>query len=88
MLSNDILDQLVSLSSKLDYIVVTEDNKTKEKISNLKSTITALTDCQSEPSETDIQNLIHQLQVALVDLEEATNKRIEMLAFVNKIAPK
>jgi len=88
MLSNDILDQLVSLSSKLDTIVVTEDNRTQEKISHLKSTITALADCQSELSETDIQNLIHQLQVALVDLEEATNKRIEMLAFVDKIAPK
>lgn len=88
MLSNDILDQLVSLSSKLDTMVVTEDNRTQEKISYLKSTITALADRQSELSETDVQNLIHQLQIALVDLEEATNKRIEMLAFVNNIAPK
>ena len=88
MLSNDILDQLVSLSSKLDTIVVTEDNRTQEKISQLKSTITTLADCQSELSETDIRNLIQQLQVALVDLEEATNKRIEMLAFVDNIAPK
>ena len=88
MLSNDIIDQLVSLSSKLDYIVVSDDNKIHKKISHLKNTIIALSDRHSELSKTEVQILINQLQVALIDLEEVTNKRIEVLDFVNKIAPK
>ena len=88
MLSNDIIDQLVSVSSKLEGIFVSEDNITQEKISHLKNTITALSDRHSGLSKSDLQMLIRQLQVALMDLEEATNKRIEMLNFVNNIAPK
>jgi len=88
MLSNDIIDQLVSISSKLDNIVVSEDNITEEKISHLKNIIIALSDRHSELSKSDVQILLNQLQVALIDLEEATNKRIDMLDFVNKIAPK
>jgi hypothetical protein len=88
MLSNEIIDQLVSVSSKLEGIFVSEDNIIQEKISHLKNTITALSDRHSEVSKSDLQMLIRQLQVALMDLEEATNKRIEMLNFVNNIAPK
>ena len=88
MLSNDIIEQLVSISSKLDSIIVSEDNNTEEKISHLKNIISALSDRHSELSKSDVQMLVNQLQVALIDLEEVTNKRIEMLNFVNKIAPK
>ena len=88
MLSNDIIDQLVSISSKLDSIILSEDKITEEKISNLKNIIITLSDPHSEISESDVQTLLHQLQVALIDLEEVTNKRSEMLNVVNKIAPK
>ena len=88
MLSNDIIDQLVSISSKLDSMSVSEGNITEEKISSLKNIILALSDRHSELSESDLQMLVNQLQVALIDLEELTNKRIELLNFVNKIAPK
>jgi hypothetical protein len=88
MLSNDIIDQLVSISSKLDIMIVSEDNITEEKISHLKNIIIALSDRHSELPKSDVQILINQLQVALIDLEDLTNKRIEMLDFVNKIAPK
>jgi hypothetical protein len=88
MLSNDIIDQLVSISSKLDSMIVSEDNITEEKISHLKNIIIALSDRHSELPKSDVQILIDKLQVALIDLEEVTNKRIEMLDFVNKIAPK
>jgi hypothetical protein len=88
MLSNDIINQLVSVSSKLEGIVVSEDNITEEKISHLKNTIIALSDRHLELSTTELHKLIRQLQVALIDLEEVTNKRIELLDFVNKIAPK
>jgi hypothetical protein len=88
MLSNDIIDQLVSISSKLDSMIVPEDNITEEKISHLKNIIIALSDRHSELSKTDLQILISQLQAALIDLDEATNNRIEMLDFVNNIAPK
>ena len=88
MLSNDIIDQLVSISSKLDSIILSEDNITKDKISHLKNIIIALSDRHSEPSKSDVQILINQLQTTLVELEEVTNNRIEMLDFVNKIAPK
>ena len=88
MLSNNIIDQLVSISSKLDNMVMSEDNITEEKISHLKNIIIALSDRHSELSKSDVQILVNQLQVALIDLEEITNKRIEMLDFVNKIAPK
>ena len=88
MLSNDIIDQLVSISSKLDSMIVSEDNITEEKISHLKNIIIALSDRHSELPKSDVQILINQLQVALIDLEDLTNKRIQMLDFVNKIAPK
>ena len=88
MLSNAIIDQLVSISSKLDSMIVSEDNITEEKISHLKNIIAALLDRHSELSKSDVQMLVNQLQVALIDLEEVTNKRIETLNFVNKIAPK
>ena len=88
MLSNDIIDQLVSISSKLDSIILSEDKIIEEKISNLKNIIITLSDPRSEISESDAQTLLHQLQVALIDLEEVTNKRSEMLDFVNKIALK
>ena len=88
MLSNDIIDQLVSISSKLDSMIVSEDNIAEEKISHLKNIIIALSDRHSELPKSDVQILINQLQVALIDLEDLTNKRIEMLDFVNKIAPK
>jgi hypothetical protein len=88
MLSNDIIDQLVSISSKLDSTILSEGNITEEKISSLKNIILALSDRHSELSESDLQMLVNQLQVALIDLEELTNKRIELLNFVNKIAPK
>ena len=88
MLSNDIIDQLVSISSKLDNTIVPEDNITEEKISHLKNIIVALSDRHSELSKTDLQILISQLKAALIDLDEATNNRMEMLDFVNNIAPK
>ena len=88
MLSNDFIDQLVSISSKLDSMIVPEDNITEEKISHLKNIIIALSDRHSELSKTDLQILISQLQAALIDLDEATKNRIEMLDFVNNIAPK
>ena len=88
MLSNDIIDQLVSISSKLDTILVSEDNITEEKISNLKNIITTLSNRHPNLSKSDVQILINRLQVDLIDLEALTNKRIEMLDFVNKIAPK
>lgn len=88
MLSNDIIDQLVSISSKLDSMIVPEDNITEEKISHLKNIIIALLDRHSALSKTDLQILISQLQAALIDLDEATKNRIEMLDFVNNIAPK
>ena len=88
MLSNDIIDQLVSISSKLDNIFVPKDNITEEKISHLKNIIIELSDRHSALSKTDLQILISQLQAALIDLDEATKNRIEMLDFVNNIAPK
>ncbi|NCX55562.1 MAG: hypothetical protein EBW83_12650 [Rhodobacterales bacterium] len=88
MLSNDIIDQLVSISSKLDSRILSEDKITEEKISNLKNIIIALSDRHSELSKSDVQILINRLQVDLIDLEALTNKRIEMLDFVNKISPK
>ena len=88
MLSNDIIDQLVSISSKLDNMIVSEDNITEEKISHLKNIIITLSDRHSELSKTDLQILIGQFQAALIDLDEATKNRIEMLDFVNNIAPK
>ena len=88
MLSNDIIDQLVSISSKLDNMIVPKDNITEEKISHLKNIINAVSDRHSELSKTDLQILISQLQAALLDLDEATKNRIEMLDFVNNIAPK
>jgi len=88
MLSNEIIEQLVSISSKLDSMIVSEDIITEEKISHLKNIIIALSDRNSELSKSDVQMLVNQLQVALIALEEVTHKRIEMLDFVNKIAPK
>lgn len=88
MLSNEIIEQLVSTKSKLVSIDLSEDKTTQEKISNLKNIIDELLDRHSNLSAKDFQILINRLQVALVDLEKTTDTRTKILDFVNNIVPK
>ena len=88
MLSNEIIEQLVSTKSKLVSIDLSEDKTTQEKISNLKNIIDELLDRHSNLSAKDFQILINRLQVALVDLEKKTDTRTKILDFVNNIVPK
>jgi helix-turn-helix protein len=88
MLSNDIISQLVSMSSKLEGIFASDDNITQEKISYLKNITDELLEKNKELSEEEIKILVYRLQDALLDLEETTNKRLKIFEFANFIAPR
>ena len=88
MLSNDIISQLVSMSSKLEGIFASDDNITQEKISYLKNITDELLEKNKELSEEEIKILVYRLQDALLDLEETTNKRLKIFDFANFIAPR
>ena len=88
MLSNDIISQLVSMSSKLEGVFASDDNITQEKISYLKNITDELLEKNKELSEEEIKILVYRLQDALLDLEETTNKRLKIFEFANFIAPR
>ena len=88
MLSNDIISQLVSMSSKLEGFFASDDNITQEKISYLKNITDELLEKNKELSEEEIKILVYRLQDALLDLEKTTNKRLKIFEFAKFIAPR
>ena len=88
MLSNEFIEQLVSIASKLDSIVLPDDLDIKKKIETLNNIISTLkTDHRNLP-EPEITALLTKFQQLISDVEIATNHKLDVLDFVQNISPK
>jgi hypothetical protein len=88
MLSNEFIDQLVSIASKLDSIFLPDDVDIKNEIETLNNIITTLKTDHSNLSEPEIIALLTKFQQSISDVEIATNHKLEVLDFVQNISPK
>lgn len=88
MLSNEFIDQLVSIASKLDSIFLPDDVDIKNEIETLNNIITTLKTDHSNLSEAEIIALLTKFQQSISDVEIATNHKLEVLDFVQNISPK
>jgi hypothetical protein len=88
MLSNEFIDQLVSIASKLDSIFLPDDVDIKNEIETLNNIITTLKTDHSNLSEPEITALLTKFQKSISDVEIATNHKLEVLDFVQNISPK
>jgi hypothetical protein len=88
MLSNEFIDQLVSIASKLDSIFLPDDVDIKNEIETLNNIITTLKTDHSNLSEPEITALLTKFQQSVSDVEIATNHKLDVLNFVQNISPK
>ena len=88
MLSNEFIDQLVSIASKLDSIFLPDDVDIKNEIETLNNIITTLKTDHSNLSEPEIIALLTKFQQSISDVEIATNHKLDVLDFVQNISPK
>jgi hypothetical protein len=88
MLSNEFIDQLVSIASKLDNIFVPNDVDIKNKIETLNNIISTLKTDHRNLSESEIIALLTKFQQSISDVEIATNHKLSVLDFVQNISPK
>ena len=88
MLSNEIIDQLVSIASKLDIIFLPDDVDIKNEIETLNNIITTLKTDHSNLSKPEIIALLTKFQQSISDIEIATNHKLDVLNFVQDISPK
>lgn len=88
MLSNEFIDQLVSIASKLDSIFLPDDVDIKNEIETLNNIITTLKTDHSNLSEPEIIALLTKFQQSISDVEIATNHKLDVLNFVQNISPK
>ena len=88
MLSNEFIDQLVSIASKLDNIFVPDDVDIKNKIETLNNIISTLKTDHRNLSEPEITALLTKFQQSISDFEIATNHKLDVLDFVQNISPK
>ena len=88
MLSNEFIDQLVSIASKLDSIFLPDDVDIKNEIETLRNIITTLKTDHSNLSEPEITALLTKFQQSVSDVEIATNHKLDVLNFVQNISPK
>jgi hypothetical protein len=88
MLSNEFIDQLVSIASKLDDILLPADVDIKNKIKTLNNIISTLKTDHRNLSEPEITALLTKFQQSISDIETATNHKLSMLDFVQNISPK
>ena len=86
MLSNEFIDQLVSISSKLDNILAPDDVDIENKIKTLKNIISTLKTDHKNLSEPEITDLLTKFQQSISDIEIATNHKLSVLDFVQNIA--
>ena len=88
MLSNEFIDQLVSIASKLDSIFLPDDVDIKNEIETLNNIITTLKTDHSNLSEPEIIALLTKFQQSISEVEIATNHKLDVLNFVQNISPK
>jgi hypothetical protein len=88
MLSNEFIDQLVSIASKLDNIFLPDDVDIKNKIETLNNIISTLKTDHRNLSEPEITALLTKFKQSISDVEIATNHKLSVLDFVQNISPK
>jgi hypothetical protein len=88
MLSNEFIDQLVSIASKLDSIFLPDDVDIKNEIETLNNIITTLKTDHSNLSEAEIIALLTKFQQSISDVELATTHKLDVLNFVQNISLK
>jgi hypothetical protein len=88
MLSNEFIDQLVSIASKLDSIFLPDDVDIKNEIETLNNIITTLKTDHSNLSEPEIIALLTKFQQSISDVELATTHKLDVLNFVQNISLK
>ena len=88
MLSNEFIDQLVSIASKLENISLPDDEDIKIKIKTLNNIIAMLKTDHSNLSDPEIIDLLTKLQKSISEVEIATNHKLDVLNFVQNISRK
>ena len=88
MLSNEFIDQLVSIALKLDSILLPDDVDIKNEIKTLNNIIATLKNDHRNLSEAEITALLTKFQQSISDVEIATNHKLDILNFVQNISPK
>ena len=89
MLSNKLFDNLASIISELDSIVVSEKIYDDDQLTRLKKLINNLkASTTTDLSEEQVKNLLRDVSVAIEDLESSTIHKINLLSFLDDISPK
>ena len=88
MLSNEFIDQLVSITSKLEGMFLPDDTDIKNEIKTLNDIIATLITDHRNLSEPEITALLTKFQQSVSDVEIATNHKLDVLEFVQNISPK
>ena len=88
MLSNEFIDELVSIALKLDSILLPDDVDIKNEIKTLNNIIATLKNDHKNLSEPEITALLTKFQQSISDVELATNHKLDVLNFVQNISPK
>ena len=84
MLSKDFISQLVSICSELEKIDLPSDTVAYEKRLRLIENISALLKNDQKQS----QKIVEEISQLLADLQEITDKRLNILEFTKNISPK
>jgi hypothetical protein len=88
MLSNEFIDQLVSIALKLDSILLPDDVDIKNEIKTLNNIIATLKNDHRNLSEAEITALLTKFQQSISDVELATTHKLDVLNFVQNISLK
>ena len=88
MLSNEFIDELVSIALKLDSILLPDDVDIKNEIKTLNNIIATLKNDHRNLSEAEITALLTKFQQSISDVELATTHKLDVLNFVQNISPK
>ena len=88
MLSNEFIDELVSIALKLECILLPDDVDIKNEIKTLNNIIATLKNDHKNLSEPEITALLTKFQQSISDVELATNHKLDVLNFVQNISPK
>lgn len=88
MLSNEFIDQLVSIASKLEGMLLPDDTDIKNEIKTLNNIIATLKNDHRNLSEAEITALLTKFQQSISDVELATTHKLDVLNFVQNISLK
>lgn len=88
MLSNKLFDNLASIISELDDIVMSEQISDLKELERLKLLIQSLKSANADLSEDHVKLLLQDASAALEDLDSSTSHKINLLSFLNDLSPK